>query len=203
MQYLQRVLDSGTGGYCYYSKSFNDPTPLSSETSPNYTGSISAHSILSVTPDAGSGSGAGSTFVWTANGNLNSYPLSTAGALDGAATAAIASEAGRLDGFRAVLAAGLIANPLAPVPGVGTSLRQAVAGTSGDTTVELYRLRAGTWTLICSTTIGFAAGDGGVATSSPASMALATLAAGDVLIPILVDVQANNPVDFIYILTLA
>ena len=110
MQYLQRVLDSGTGGYCYYSKSFNDPTPLPSETSPNYTGSISAHSILSVTPDAGSGSGAGSTFVWTANGNLNSYPLSTAGALDGAATAAIASEAGRLDGFRAVLAAGLIAN---------------------------------------------------------------------------------------------
>lgn len=44
--YLQRVYDSGTAGYCYYTKTVEDPTPLSGETSPNYTGSISAHSVV-------------------------------------------------------------------------------------------------------------------------------------------------------------
>lgn len=45
-QYFQRVWDTGTGGYCYYSKSSIDPAPLSTETYPNYTGSISAHSVV-------------------------------------------------------------------------------------------------------------------------------------------------------------
>lgn len=48
VQYFQRVWDAGTAGYCYYSKTFIDPTPLASETSPNYTGAISAHSIVDV-----------------------------------------------------------------------------------------------------------------------------------------------------------
>lgn len=45
-QYLQRVWDTGTAGYCYYLKTVIDPTPLSTETTPNYTGSISAHSVV-------------------------------------------------------------------------------------------------------------------------------------------------------------
>ena len=46
--YFQRVWDAGTVGYCYYEKFFIDPAPLASETSPNYTGAISAHAIISL-----------------------------------------------------------------------------------------------------------------------------------------------------------
>ena len=46
--YFQRVWDAGTAGYCYYEKFFIDPAPLASETSPNYTGAISAHAIISL-----------------------------------------------------------------------------------------------------------------------------------------------------------
>ena len=45
-QYRQRVWDAGTVGWCYYVKDVIDPTPLAGETSPNYTGAISAHSVI-------------------------------------------------------------------------------------------------------------------------------------------------------------
>lgn len=48
VRYLQRVWDAGTVGWCYYDKTSIDPAPLASETTPNYTGSISAHSVLQV-----------------------------------------------------------------------------------------------------------------------------------------------------------
>lgn len=49
VQYLQRVWDDGSGGrWCYYTKSTIDPTPLSTETDPQYTGAISAHSVVAV-----------------------------------------------------------------------------------------------------------------------------------------------------------
>jgi hypothetical protein len=44
--YIQRVYDTGTGGWCYYTKTSVDDSPLSTETSPNWTGSISGHSVL-------------------------------------------------------------------------------------------------------------------------------------------------------------
>lgn len=47
-QYRQRVWDTGTAGWCYYTKDVIDPTPLAAETSPNWTGSISAHSVVEV-----------------------------------------------------------------------------------------------------------------------------------------------------------
>jgi len=46
--YLQRVWDAGTFGWCYYEKTEVDPTPLSTETTPNYTGAISSHSIVKI-----------------------------------------------------------------------------------------------------------------------------------------------------------
>ena len=46
--YFQRVYDDGTGGYCYYTKTTIDPTPTSGETTPNYTGTISDHSVVKV-----------------------------------------------------------------------------------------------------------------------------------------------------------
>ena len=49
--YFQRVYDSGTGGWCYYTKRFVDPTPAASETSPAYTGAISNHSIVEILDD--------------------------------------------------------------------------------------------------------------------------------------------------------
>lgn len=46
--YYQRVYDAGTAGWCYYTKRFIDPTPASSETTPNYTGAISNHSVVEI-----------------------------------------------------------------------------------------------------------------------------------------------------------
>ena len=46
--YFQRVYDDGTGGYCYYTKTTIDPTPSAGETTPNYTGTISDHSVVKV-----------------------------------------------------------------------------------------------------------------------------------------------------------
>lgn len=48
--YVQRVFDSGTNGWCYYTKTTIDPTPSSGETTPNYTGSISGHTVLAIIP---------------------------------------------------------------------------------------------------------------------------------------------------------
>ena len=48
VKYFQRVYDDGTAGYCYYTKTTIDPTPLASETTPNYTGTISDHSVVKI-----------------------------------------------------------------------------------------------------------------------------------------------------------
>jgi len=48
IEYFQRVYDAGTAGYCYYTKTTIDPTPSSGETTPNYTGAISDHSIVKI-----------------------------------------------------------------------------------------------------------------------------------------------------------
>ena len=48
VKYFQRVYDAGTAGYCYYTKTTIDPTPSSGETTPNYTGAISDHSVVRI-----------------------------------------------------------------------------------------------------------------------------------------------------------
>ena len=48
VKYFQRVYDAGTGGYCYYTKTEIDPTPSAGETTPNYTGAISDHSVVRI-----------------------------------------------------------------------------------------------------------------------------------------------------------
>lgn len=46
VSYLQRVWDTGSSGWCYYTKLFVDPNPAPGETTPPYTGAISAHSVV-------------------------------------------------------------------------------------------------------------------------------------------------------------
>lgn len=48
VKYFQRVYDAGTAGYCYYTKTSIDPTPSAGETTPNYTGAISDHSVVRI-----------------------------------------------------------------------------------------------------------------------------------------------------------
>ena len=48
VKYYQRVFDAGLSVYCYYTKTSIDPTPLSTETSPEYTGAISDHSVVKI-----------------------------------------------------------------------------------------------------------------------------------------------------------
>jgi hypothetical protein len=48
VKYFQRVYDAGTSGYCYYTKTEIDPTPSAGETTPNYTGAISDHSVVKI-----------------------------------------------------------------------------------------------------------------------------------------------------------
>jgi hypothetical protein len=45
-EYLQRVWDTGTVGWCYYTKADLDPAPLAAETTPNWTGVISNHQLI-------------------------------------------------------------------------------------------------------------------------------------------------------------
>ena len=47
-KYIQRVYDAGTEGWCYYTKTTIDATPDASETTPNYTGAISLHSVVQI-----------------------------------------------------------------------------------------------------------------------------------------------------------
>jgi hypothetical protein len=42
----QKVWDTGTAGWCYYTKTTVDPTPDAGETTPNYTGAISSHVVI-------------------------------------------------------------------------------------------------------------------------------------------------------------
>jgi len=44
--YGQRVWSSGLNDWCYYEQTAVNPTPLSGETTPNWTGSISNHEVL-------------------------------------------------------------------------------------------------------------------------------------------------------------
>ena len=48
IKYYQRVYDAGLSVYCYYTKTSIDATPLSTETSPEYTGAISDHSVVKI-----------------------------------------------------------------------------------------------------------------------------------------------------------
>ena len=48
VKYFQRAYDDGTAGYCYYTKTSIDPTPSAGETTPNYTGTISDHSVVKI-----------------------------------------------------------------------------------------------------------------------------------------------------------
>ena len=48
VKYYQRVYDAGLSVYCYYTKTSIDATPSSGETSPNYTGAISDHSVVKI-----------------------------------------------------------------------------------------------------------------------------------------------------------
>ena len=48
IKYFQRVYDAGTAGWCYYTKTTIDATPEASETTPNYTGAISLHSVVQI-----------------------------------------------------------------------------------------------------------------------------------------------------------
>ena len=48
VKYYQRVFDAGLSVYCYYTKTSIDATPSSGETSPNYTGAISDHSVVKI-----------------------------------------------------------------------------------------------------------------------------------------------------------
>ena len=45
--YYQRVYDVNNAQYVYYTKAFLDPTPLSSETTPNHSGgSLTNHAVV-------------------------------------------------------------------------------------------------------------------------------------------------------------
>jgi len=48
VKYFQRVFDAGLSVYCYYTKTSIDATPAAGETTPNYTGAISDHSIVKI-----------------------------------------------------------------------------------------------------------------------------------------------------------
>jgi hypothetical protein len=48
IKYFQRVYDAGTAGWCYYEKTSIDATPSAGETTPNYEGEISNHSIVKI-----------------------------------------------------------------------------------------------------------------------------------------------------------
>ncbi len=47
VRYWQRVFDTGTAGWCYYSTvNVLNPTPASTATSPNWTGTISNSQVV-------------------------------------------------------------------------------------------------------------------------------------------------------------
>lgn len=47
-RYAQRVFSSGLGVWCYYIASAVNPTPLSADTTPNWTGAITAFEVLAI-----------------------------------------------------------------------------------------------------------------------------------------------------------
>jgi hypothetical protein len=48
VNYYQRVWSVGSSVWCYYTKTIVDPNPLSTETTPNWVGSSSSPSVVSV-----------------------------------------------------------------------------------------------------------------------------------------------------------
>jgi hypothetical protein len=48
VSYVQRVYGSGNAAWCYYTQTTINPTPASVDTTPNWTGSITAHEVLAV-----------------------------------------------------------------------------------------------------------------------------------------------------------
>lgn len=48
LRYVQRVYSSGLSAWCYYTQSVINPTPASVDTTPNWTGSITAHEVLTI-----------------------------------------------------------------------------------------------------------------------------------------------------------
>ena len=48
VKYFQRVYASDLAAWCYYTKTSIDPTPLSSETTPEWSGVISNHSVVKI-----------------------------------------------------------------------------------------------------------------------------------------------------------
>ena len=46
--YYQRVWSTGGSVWCYYTKTFIDPTPLSGDTTPNWSGGFSSPSVVSI-----------------------------------------------------------------------------------------------------------------------------------------------------------
>lgn len=53
VRYYQRVFDTGTAGWCYYSTlNALDPAPASTATSPNWTGTISDSQLVASVPEA-------------------------------------------------------------------------------------------------------------------------------------------------------
>jgi len=48
IKYYQRVYDAGTEGWCYYTGTSIDASPDSGDTTPNYTGAISNHSVVKI-----------------------------------------------------------------------------------------------------------------------------------------------------------
>jgi len=48
IQYAQRVYSSGLSQWCYYIQTAINPTPATGDTTPNWTGSITAHEILAI-----------------------------------------------------------------------------------------------------------------------------------------------------------
>lgn len=50
VRYYQRVFDTGTAGWCYYSTvNVLNPSPASGSTSPNWTGAISNSQVVATT----------------------------------------------------------------------------------------------------------------------------------------------------------
>lgn len=48
VNYYQRVWSTGGSVWCYYTKTFIDPTPLSTETTPNWSVSATSPSVVSI-----------------------------------------------------------------------------------------------------------------------------------------------------------
>jgi len=135
--------------------------------------------------------------VFQLDGVYVAHPVSVAGALNGGATAAIggAAGAGFFGGFKECPIGLMLDLPGSPVPGVSLTIRHRIAGAAATTDVELYRLRAGIWTLLCAASLAVPAGAGGAASASVVSFALATITPGDVLACILTAVQTVTAAD--------